>query len=1210
MPLNPDELEEVLTGRIQRSMQVSPEDTLLGFVDVEESTQREILEYLRPRAGFMAITRLLRDYPAMTSYGLAVAAPIGLQDEDVGGGAFYGAWNAAFGYFPSPNDREPLALCFVEALEKLGLTSGTISPDREIHWHGGCYLFHAAILPHFVDPLRGALESAQRIRPLPDPDDDERAGAYACFLAERVPPGQQRLRKTLQSTVGSFLVRRLVRWLLTGDDSLFPAHIKPLLQEQKGRGAFLRSPSILFDETTGQLQLVLPAQTANVADSQTRWACGKLEFRASSERPPMALEELDVGNGPFDVTLSRLKDGREDITFHLQAAFPADRGFRIFEATGGKERRMALAGNQTIELTPGQHYLVVLHDSTHVRSGHVIDQAGDSRYVRYEVVLGSDPLDLEFAEQIWTLKPKIRPGIYFTRADARAFQAERLTDGKEITVSYGSAFSLTCGVPEDVREQAMVRFETRLNPELARLVNCPQGVPRDGVRISDLSASLMTWLQTLPAAVHLITISLECAGRKMTYEWLFWKGLERISVYGDFYCNPLPTNLIPTGAFEQKGQALVRKVGQGPPPVLGFRKVGPGEVEKWEVPANRVKIVLVDMEGSSTELDEKSEIDVLRDDGRSIHFRTGGLLPIRLMCDGSVLGEISIDRPVLSRFLSTIAADLGRTGVLKAEALIDLPGNTTWTVLSWRTPQTAKECRLEQADDQIVIWLIRKISIIGVASLRMKLIDLRKRIEGTQCEQLIDLEVPTKDDTTAETKMESGFVCSVRRKPDQLVQVMIRFDRAEQKGAVWVTELECRLDGSAVWQPVMSQEAHGRLAVCRLIFIGKGPQPDEAPSGFADLFWGNPLDPLTANSPVWSLKGDQLDHWLDSARWLIECRYASPVWKQNGFRLKSLYERLSAATLMSGNDKERHVWWKHAVRGLDAHALESQPVVTPCLLLNSNSKMAATSLRGCGFDSICSNGIVARAFGEAMVFESRTDTRALNYVRGACEEGRIDIEFISRFSGFGQLLSRQRVDLGDFSYGDWLNQLRQKCLNDTLASDADGLVLMSAKHFIYGLSRALRRLDPLVSVSDQETGHWLSAHIANLRASEDRITASIRSILGPRLAGTPAEIFLRPLDGTLLLQNDTPRLELLRQVMNSACLLALCLRAKNAGIINTVKLEDCLRSVLGGNFQDTGVEGRVAAQTELILGTAPELFSFYFLLFTLSLKSTPHDSRD
>lgn len=1093
-----DEIESFLACKIAKAIQASPDDALLGFLDVDTEMQQAVLNALRNRPGVSTINQYLQRYPALTCYGLSVAVSIGLEEEDVGGGAIYGAWRQAIGFFPLNNERLQLAQDFIAALKTMGLPVGTISPEHELHWMGGCYLFHGAVLPHFVAPLREALESAQNSRPLPDLVDPERVTQFAHLLAAKVHPAQRRLQKTLRSQVGPFLVGRLIQWLLTRDNSLFPAHIQPLLKEQQQRAALVHAPYIQFDEDEGKLFLMLPAQTGNVADSSTRWIVDGKQYRAASEMPPLPLGQLGFADRSFEIMLTHLKDARENCVYQLEGGIPANRGFRIFDAASGKEKKLTDSPGHTLDLPVGQAYWIVLGQETSVQSEHEEEESRDSRFVRYEATLGSEALVIENAGVIWTLKPKVRPGLYLTPSDAYRFRATRSTDQTNVFVSYGEAPQLACVIPSDEVSAARVQFATRFNDDLTDTFEIPREACSEPVRMVDLGSHLKRWVNGLPNALHGITVRLESGNLRIEQSFFQWKGLERISLYGDFRCKGLPANLGACPGFVKDGNVIERPKKQRGKAELIWSKVGLLETECWEVPANRVKITLVSPSGGISEIEEGAEIEVLPDDDRVIQMRTGGLLPIRLISDTRVIGEISNEKPLLSKFLSAIAAEHGSTGSLKAEVLFDMPGMDSWPVLNWCTPQTAKECRREDSEPTQVIWQVRKVSITGVEHLRVRLFDLEKSILGDAYDLSCRLEIPAWDEATTNTSLGEGFECSVKRKTGDLVHVLLSFNREQAPGHLWVAELECLLNDSTVWQPIMSREKYGRLATVRFLFIGARPEAKDIDPAILDLFWGHPKDELSAGSEAWQMSSEQLDKWLQCVRSLVSCKYPTPVWHQNGQRFESLYRRLSSICLLRG-DTEKAIWWRHAIQDLQRHASQPEAVVIPTLLITSDLKMAATNLHGFDPAGLSGSDIVESAMKEACLYEWKECADDLGYVQDACCKQRIDYDFMSQFGGWTQLLGNRPVPLGSFDYRSWSNKLMQSCSKADFHNSVGSFPLLSPGHFMLCQRKALRRMGVIMDVAEQEHGHWLSEHFSQLRGCCEKCCQTIRSILGNAL---------------------------------------------------------------------------------------------------------------
>ncbi|MFP4358541.1 MAG: hypothetical protein ACLFSZ_08925 [Puniceicoccaceae bacterium] len=71
---DPDQIEDFLATKIAQAVQVSPDDTLLGFLDVDGETQQAVLDALRSRPTIVSINAHLRRYPALTGYGLSGTA--------------------------------------------------------------------------------------------------------------------------------------------------------------------------------------------------------------------------------------------------------------------------------------------------------------------------------------------------------------------------------------------------------------------------------------------------------------------------------------------------------------------------------------------------------------------------------------------------------------------------------------------------------------------------------------------------------------------------------------------------------------------------------------------------------------------------------------------------------------------------------------------------------------------------------------------------------------------------------------------------------------------------------------------------------------------------------------------------------------------------------------------------------------------------------
>lgn len=1183
-------LETSLAAVVARSAEESPEDTILGFIEVDESTQKQILDALRIGCLAGTIGGMLKQYPCLTTYGLSVAAPIGMMDEAVFSGGFYNAWESAFSYKPENGFRERLANAFNRAVDGLGLPIGTITPEWAAHLKGGCYLFHSGILPHYVQPLKVALERALKRRPLPDPEDDAQCENFARLLAELVHPAQVRLRKTLLCPVGAFLARRLVRWHLTGDDSLFPAHIQGLLAEQKGKTVYAQSPYLSFNEGAGEIQLVLPAQSEKLAGPETRWTVpGLSPMRAMSARPAIPLSELETTGDSFPVTLSHLKDGFEAIDYIVRAGTSESMPFLVFEVKRNRELKVSHSGDR-VGLRPGEAFLILLGPSVRVASSHMEEVCGKARVVRYEAAPADEPLLLEANGKSWQLRPAIKPGLYLSRDEACQLTFHSATEDRPITVSYGTGFNLTCFVPFETHAES-VEFSTSLGAQFTKRLDLPSGVVHGNLNYFDLTAQLMTWIRSLPDAIIRVEVAVYLANRTLITHWIFWKGLDRISIYGDIRWDTPPRNLAQHPGFKSTPGGLDRESRHGGQSELVIRGLGKFETERWIVPSNRVEVTLVDDSGATQPVDARESLELVSSDRRVIQFRSGGLMPIVLRANGKRIGMISPNQPVICRYPEALIAELGKAATVFAETVLPVPGEPSWPVVSWQAPLTAKQVHTPEASPIEMTWLVRKIHTSGLEGLRVRLRRVDKGFLGTEDELSVELSIPDDEETESATVPVPGITLSLLRKKKGL-DLEVKFDRQTQSGTVWSVEVDGKTDDSSPWQVLVVPEGHGRLARVRFLMVGSAPPEDSA---LRDLFWTNVTGDLPADSPVLRMTTAEVLRAVAETSKLLAWKYPTSVWHQNAGRLKALSSRVSAAAADSGS-KGRGAWWAWAIESLSRHSREHQPVVIPELPILHGFRIAAETLSGCDVPEIPLEGVVARSFAETIRFESIVGPGCLDYVTAACQTRRVDLGLLQRFEGFNSLINQKNVPLGPLQFRDWIDDLYNSCKSRGLELDDEESPLLSPSHFVRSLTKARRRCLVLNSVSSAEEGHWLSGPISRLNLHLDEIEASINALLRTTLRGAPVDLFWKPFAETSLSSEAGDAGPLLRALMPGTLLLALALRQHAVGKIDRVTLAHHLRKIVGGESK-----GKVFHdQAGLLIATAPELFAFYFLLFTLT----------
>ena len=135
-----------------------------------------------------------------------------------------------------------------------------------------------------------------------------------------------------------------------------------------------------------------------------------------------------------------------------------------------------------------------------------------------------------------------------------------------------------------------------------------------------------------------------------------------------------------------------------------------------------------------------------------------------------------------------------------------------------------------------------------------------------------------------------------------------------------------------------------------------------------------------------------------------------------------------------------------------------------------------------------------------------------------------------------------------------------------------------------------------MSITEDDKGKWLSGPISRLESQRDAVKASIQELLGPMLTPVPVHVLWKPL-------LDFPEEEILGKtkemliaITAGNILITSVLRRHAAGQIGWKDAMATLQTIVG----DEKSQSKLHDQIGLIIGTAPELFSFYFLLFTLA----------
>ena len=1196
------ELDLRMRSIIEEAQSLSSEDALLGFLNIADDEQEEILslaseELSKPRCD---AAQFIRRYPALASYALTLAAAVGLKDESVGSSSFYRAWDASIGWSPAQTSRKKVARAYIAALKHLDLKVQSIFVDQELQWKGGCYLFHAAVLPHFIQPLESALKSVQRELPLPDPDEPQQINEFAKLLSHRVERGQARLIAVLQSPVGALLVRRLVLWHITGDPDLFPPFILSMLEEQKSAGqeTLIKRPYIAFDLQEEALFLELPAQSNKITNAQSRWIVNGQAFRADATREPLRLSEITTPDAEaitveIDGLVRKSKQGTSKLrkqAYSFTAGINKEHPFRIFREADGREVRVQERRGQ-IELALGYKYFALLSDEIEIESDHFCDQCELGQIVEFDMNIDSSALSINDGETEWTIKPKINPGAFVHRKDALSFKAKELVEDKDVSINYGSDFGLTVALPSGA-EAGTVVFDSKTSKGHMLHSEITAPVSEDHLTLIDLSQQFTAWLSELTAAIHEIEILVTPISRKpFRQTFWYWKGLEYVSQSGDMYCKEFPEG-IETKGYQRNENRLEYAPGVNRRAELISEGGDSLKDFHLRIPKPGVDITISSNEGEVLETNPTQAIDVLPSDTRTITFHHGGLAPIELTAAGTLIGKIDSGRSSVTRSLGALAANHGKTGSIVARAVIPLVEEPSKKIIHWRTPKVFSRC--EAVDNELgeYSWALSGLTSTGLQGIRVRLYKLEANaLDSEACSEVV-IELPEHHEHVVETSIIEGLSVEVSLSFKGAYRFVFNHDRHSSIGQVHVVEMDCMITDSSGWQQLACDEGHGRLSDIRLLFKGHPPEEADETNLVHNVFWddlskigfGHDLD-ININQP------GLVERWFNTARWLVNYRYPKSVWEKYNFRLKALYH---SVTRLAVTNEGAAYWWQNAAAGLEEHAKRKTltATVAPCLLFGAAYTGSFPKLGDQPGEFFNDGDLITKCLSESSLVIEAQDG-ALNYVQSAFQESRVDPEFLGYFSSWLQLTQMQDVPLKGFSLLEWSSKLSTKIRHASFEDMADEFQLLDHNHYLECIRKLSERGKVLDNIRSSETSHWLSPHISKLNQLGYHASGVLRQI-----TGKPHEELWEPFESSELLLLEEELRAIVFSLIKASAVLAATYVSVNKGLISSDKALEILKQDFEKNLN------RSETLRFLIIGSAPELIAYCFLFFTFTLEPT------
>lgn len=1227
------EANQQILDKIQEAQELTNDEVLLGLLPVTKEEQKEFLDLFKQKIkSEQALCSFLVQYPAYTSYCLTIATAEGLANENIANNSFYSAWQAPLGFVPQNFKRQLIAKSYALALQKTGLKIGTVEPDKELSYHGGCYLYHAAVLPHFANVLNSALEHLLQERQLPSTDADDEIDAFRTQLHKVLPKNSaQRLSKVIKSDAGLILVKRLCQWEQFEDENLFPPFIADMLRAQQysGSGRTPKKPYLTFNEYTSELEIILPQQPKEIVNRESYWKVDGINhsYPARTTNDPVCVAKLS--SSVINICLSRLSikgsnnqtvelpDRNHEIDCSITEQLP----LRVFNIQDSKEIALNL-NLDLIEIRKPGVYTALIHKSVQIKSNHTCEAtcvSEDVYQISFECHLNGEPLILCNDNGDWTIQALVTPGIYFQRGpDSGDLQATETLTNKSITITYGTDLTLFAAFPAHV-SSATVEFCSSWQGDQSKEIEIAIPSAQEDtkqVQFLDLSNQFSDWLKGLGAAIHPISISLSYGKQKFTESKWLWMGLQYTSTSGGFHCSTLPQNVCQTGYTKTHSNNWIRDTDSIVAPTFTVKKT-PSDNDQlsWKMPSSSVFVYLIADDESKTLVQASSPVNILPTDRnpengkthRRIHFEYGGLGSVTIQSGDRKITTLDGTRRILLKDLYPLSKEFPSG---QFDALItDQHGHTTNSpILNLRTPHMAQSCLY--GESEIIdwqCWQIRGIARDGINGLRLRLYDLEAELENRSAGETHPsvgethpIELPIEEESTlSTTELVNGLAVHLNLNSDNGFDLHFRHDHERSKGLIYAIELESQNTETLRWQTVSCQDNNPvQLSNLRIIFRGTAPDNPSEVSAFKQLFWDQPSKiKYGANVNFSDNDRQRCKEWTSWARWVVNYSYPERVFEKHNFHFKAIYQ---AVTQLCRTANDWNSWWKNAIDGLIQHSNRTVNEQIPILLYGCSFQKTYPPLNAvASIPCSLTESHIAKAYLEAHKFINSGHNH-YQYLGETYLDGRVDPAFFHLYGNFNAVASQQNTPLQEFDIVGWSNQLNTEIRHAEFTNTLSTFPLLSSKHFLYCTEQLCRRIQPWLRIidqnlDDQQDPHWAASYLANIA----KIAEKTKIFMANQSAQLRGEVLWTPYLNSELMLFEPQKKEMVFNFMRVTSALSLLHASVCCGRISTEEAGSTFNHITGYDLDNYNTAENLLL---LCIGTAPELAAYYFLFFTFILR--------
>ena len=1078
---------DVKDRKIMQLIGQSGSATILGLLPVEPSDQDGILELVKTlsNGSFIGLAHLQENYPAVTSYAIALALSKGTTEAN-----FYNALESELGVKFALNRRQELSMAFDVACRALGL----VMPDSEEDTHADRNLrpiiFQAGILHYWVNPLAEAVLNYLEGNPCPDLEDEQQVVPFARLLAERVPHAQARLRRTLESSVGPLVCRAILSAFSSRDFDQLPPHLREPMQEARKQtgGESIRSPYLRYNPEDGSMEVVLPKQSSRLADFNSCWVLGTNTYNALIER---TLAVADLLGTKCEIHLKGLRNHFRDQVFTVKLAPDEQEPFFIFRASDA--RRLQVGLRSVIELPLGDYH-VVLPVAHKTNEEDTFGLRGQFKAGKVEMFPGRDDLQILVGKSKALLRPRL--GSDFLIQDKNGNKLQSL---EGTALYYGDALEVQAFTPASpIADSEAMEFtiECLENPNtLPKQLLRERADTRGAYSFYELSADLVRpFLRGLSAGIHEVQVTGEGSSRSFRRKFFYWRGFRRTTKSFGFVCDEVPLN------FDATTSVGIRKAERGlqicddhpaPEVVVGIK--APQKAFTLAKPG--IWLRLIDPERlDSRPIALGKSIDV--NTTEQLVLESGDTLPWKIYCDRTMLAELKPGQAKHTLNLGALLSQFGDSLALEAKNDSD----HTQHLVSFAKANLARQLEVQGAGQSPLCVQLQgsyrasfRIGRSQIQQLEVRTCNFAKGDAGGALQQIEVVEGTVSLKTSA---LELANLTITADESDWLL--CFEANLSTLPTGVYFVDFRTRKAGQPRWQTLKVADKHG-LSESRLVFYSK---PECAS---ADYAWGRTLmlafskpdldqecevERATASTPV-----NELGLALKRLQEALLFKYASPVWPYVKW-LETALVRTCHESFLTANEPLIQVFADAAVAGLAEKARASLSIHSTLIF---GSQPLLLSLVGAHYSAGELDSLVGRTIEE--IGKLATTKTLKDYAATHFSKGCAHAKLLKWFSNFGAVVRNEAEEFNDFDcqrYFEYLTHDSQEL--DFKQAEVNLDALLTAEHFLAAVTALNRRFRPLEKARNSNaTGEALgrlNSEIQTCGNQLDQVSPTVKGLAG------------------------------------------------------------------------------------------------------------------